>query len=309
MPIAIPGVVSTGGETSSERPSLRERWFWIAPDETEFELTRFTNGVEVIKGRGGRGAPPAVINRYQVPGKPGQRTSSVAHGLREFTMPLFVDGGDFEGLHTLLEKLVTYMDPVSGEGTLRRMGRDGSQNDLFCRLATGLGIAGEGSSGPAYFRPVLIFQADDPYWYGQTKTKGFAGTAAKPWFNILPLQLGSSSVLGNASIVNDSKIETYPVWTIKGPGSAASFLNTTTGKQFAVDFPVTIGPTDTVVIDTREYVKTVTGPGGANWRRYLSPRSLWPLVGGENKITLTLNDTTEASYVSVAWRERKLYAR
>ena len=134
MPISIAKPVTSGGATSGERPSLRERWIWIAPDTEEFELTNFVNGIELIKGMSGRGAPPARFTRDQVPGKAGQRTRSVTHGPREMSVPLFVDADDFAGLHELLETLVEHMDPVAGTGILRRIGRDGTQNDLFCRL-------------------------------------------------------------------------------------------------------------------------------------------------------------------------------
>ncbi len=309
MPLVVPKVVVTPPAPSGPGPSLRERWIWIAPDSTEFELTNFTNGVEVVKGMSGRGAPPVRIDRDRVPGKPGERSRSISHGIREFSMPLFVDGRSFRGLHELLETLTNYMDPVSGVGTLRCVNRDGDTSDLFCRLVSGLGIDGEGSSGPSFFRPILVFQADDPYWYGPIQTRGFAGDSSQSWFPWLPIRLGRSSVIGETSITNDSPVETYPVWTLVGPGSDPTVANDTTGRTVALEFPAPLTTGQVVTIDTSEYVKSVTGPTGTNWRKYLTQRSMWPLAPGYNSITLAMSGTTSESYISVSYRIRKLYAR
>ncbi len=309
MPVAIGPPVVEAPPSTGIPPSLRERWIWVSPDGTEFELTNFANGVEVVKGMSGRGAPPARIDRDRVPGKPGERTRQATHGMRELTMPLFVDGGNFDGLHDLLELLTNYMDPVSGVGILRRVSRDGVTNELFCRLVSGLGINGEGSSGPAYFRPILVFQADDPYWYGPVENRKFSGSTGQAWFPILPLRLGSSSVIGDASIYNDSTVETYPVWTLIGPGTDPVLTNTTTGKTLAIEFPAPLSAGQKVVIDAREYIKSVTGPAGENWRRYMTQRSMWPLVPGFNSLSLSMDGTTDASYITMNYRIRKLYAR
>jgi hypothetical protein len=310
MPIVIePSLPIPPGEPGTP-PSLRERWVWIRYDGAPIELTRFTNGFEVTKGMMGRGAPRPRIRRDIVPGQPGERTREITHGLRELTMPLTVLADSYDDLHDKLAYLVSEMDPVGEDGVLRRIDRDGNESDLFCRVTSGLSVDGEGQYGPRMHKALLIFQADDPYWYGPTQTRPFSGSTGTPWFPWLPVGLGSSSVIGDVTIINDGDVETWPVWTIIGPATDPEIINVTTGKTFTLEFPAPLDADEAVIIDTRPFAKSVRYmPSGANWRQYLVQRSLWPLIKGVNELSLSLGSTTSASYISIAYRNRGLYPR
>lgn len=312
MPVVIEAPFPIPPGPAPDPPSLRERWVWIGADDVEFELTRFTNGIEVTKGMMGRGAPPPRVRREIVPGQPGERTREVVHGLREMTVPIIMLAESYDDLHQRLASLVSRMDPVGNGGVLRRIDRDGKTNDLFCRVTSGLSVDGEGQYGPRMHRALLILQADDPYWYDLVETRGFSGSAGTSWFPILPLSLGSSSVIGDVSITNDGDVETWPVWTIVGPASDPEISNITTGKTFSLEFPAPLDAGETVTIDTRPFRKSVIfketpTSTGVNWRGYLTQRSLWPLIKGVNQLSMSLGSTTSASYISVAYRIRRLY--
>lgn len=283
----------------------RDRYLWLSPTNETTELTDFVNGAEVLRGISGRGAPPARIRRIVVPGHPGERTIDVTHGPRELALPLRAMAPDADVLWETLRRLVRTMDPVQGEGILRHISRSGRVSDLYCRAVTGLGIENEETYGPAVHIVPLVFQADDPYWYGETVTAGFAGDEAKGWFPILPMGLASSSILGEVEITTFGDVATWPIWTIVGPGSNPALENITTGETLALDAPE-LGDGEIVTVDMRPGRKSVTGPDGSNWFRYLVQRSMWPLRPGANQVRLTLVGAIETSFVSVAYQDRKL---
>jgi len=296
-PPALPPVVVT--------PS-HDRWLWITPDGETLDLTRFTEGFAVIKGMSGHLAPPVEVRREVIPGRAGAITRNVRHGVREMAVPLWAQAADWDALQALLARLVRYMDPVAGEGIMRFLGKDGRVSELACRCVAGLGLDRAGEQGPSNHKLMAIFQADDPYWYGDWTTIPFSGADPAEWFNILPLTLGSSTVLGEVEIDTKSDVETWPVWTIVGPGSAPSLINVSTNRALSFKPTASLTAGQALIIDTRPGIKTVIGPDDANWRPLLVQRALWPLAKGINKVNLAMVGSTPESYVSLAYRRRSL---
>jgi beta-glucanase (GH16 family)/endo-1,4-beta-D-glucanase Y len=288
---------------------IHERWVWIATDGTQLELSRFVDNLAVVKGMSGRGAPPVVVKRVVVPGQPGERTTSIRHGVRSMPLPLFADAASWPDLQALLDKVINYMDPLDGAGTLRYIGLDGHVSDLFCRCVSGLTIDNEGANGPAAHQLDLVFEADDPYFYRDTITESWVGTDAVKWFPILPLSLGSSAIIGDTTLDTRSDVEVWPVWTIVGPGQAPVLTNKTTNKTISFKDGASLDAVQVLTIDTRPGTlsttpKSVLGPDGSSWRRFLDRRSLWSLAKGQNQLSLGLPGSTASSYISVAFRPR-----
>lgn len=279
---------------------LYERWLWISPFNVTRELTAFVNGTQVIRGMTGRYAPPVLAVRDVIPGIPGQRMREIHHDMRELDLPLFALADDRVAFQALLSQMVRDFDPVAGSGTLRHIAIDGTTSDLFCRCVGGLGIDSEGSMGPHAATPTLVFQADDPYWYGDIIQQSFSGGAPVNWFAMLPVQLGSASVLGDTTIDNVGDVKAWPIWTIQGPGSNPTLTNQRTNE--VVSLAASLGAGDRVIIDTRPGYKTVRGPNGLNYRRYLTDYALWGLLAGKNSVTLSMSGATSASYITLAYR-------
>jgi endo-1,4-beta-D-glucanase Y len=305
-------LLNDGVPTETESPSPiftpivspSARWQWVAPDNDIIELTGFVDDYEAIKGMSGYMAPPSVIRRDTIPGQAGGRTRDVRHGVREIALPLFALGRSVLGLEILLTRLVREMDPWRGEGILRRIDIYGNVCDLRCRYSGGLEGKGSGENGPTNLRVMPVFQADDPYWYRAAVTQGFSGATARSFFPVLPIHLASSSVMGDIEIVTESDVETWPVWTVMGPGSNLIIKNNTSGETLSANISLASG--EAIKIDTQPYVKRVVGPDGSNWFRFLVSRSLWPLLPGSNDVTLSMTGATSSSYVSVAYRDRTL---
>jgi hypothetical protein len=101
-------------------------------------------------------------------------------------------------------------------------------------------------------------------------------------------------------------VESWPIWTIRGPGTALVLDNLTTGLDLSLS--TTIPDDHLVTIDTTPGVKTVTGPDGANLYTDLDfdtrISALWPLRRGPNKVHIELDGATADSFVLLTWKRR-----
>lgn len=285
----------------------REGWIWYSANGRHvIDLTQFVEGFEKIRGGTGIGGPPVRIQRELVPEMAGARTLTVQHDVNEVTLPIYASAVSRSELHEMLERLVIAMDPTQGDGMLRHVRLDGDYRELQCRCVDGLRGDNDGLQGPNSKLLQLVFQAaDEPYWLGPEVTRGFIGNEPTSWFPLMPLRLSSSVVIGDVSIESQSQVPAFPVWTIMGPGTAPRIENRTTGQVLELaDVELEAG--ETLVIDARPYKKSVRGPDGSNWYRYLTQRQMWALQPGINNVFLNLGGSTEDSYVSLSYRQRML---
>lgn len=278
----------------------RSRWQIINPEGETLEVSDYVNGMETIKGMSGRGMPPIEASFTVVPGKPGASIHQVRHGIREIDFPIHIAGESWADLQRRQAELIDHIDPIRGQSILRYIdGNDGHISELSFIYVGGLSLDSDGANGPISAVRNLILQSPDPYWYGEEVTQTWHGTNARSWFPILPLSL-AGSLIQTALVTNSSPGDVWPVWTFEGPGYGPTITNLTTGKVLGFNTTLELGIGDTLTIDTR--TGAVTGPQGTSWRRYLSRRSMFPLVKGGNQIKMALNGSTSDSAVTVAYR-------
>ena len=157
---------------------------------------------------------------------------------------------------------------------------------------------------------VLSFLCTDPYWYDAivniTLVNAITSGAQILFFPFFPMALAPSSQLAQQVITN-AGLQTWPVWTITGPGSDLALLNVTTGKVLSFS-GLTLSAADTLVIDTRPGIKSIMLNGVTNeWAHVVvASSSLWPLEPGANDIIITMNSTTVDTSVSVFYYPRYL---
>lgn len=281
-----------------------ERWVWTSPVGIERELTAFVNSTEVLLGMSNRYAPPAVITRQVVPNTSGARTQSRRHDVRPLQMPLGAVGANITALQSVLAGIASDMNIMAGMGTLTYIGLDAHESTMQCVQTAQLDPNAVQGVGKAFMTTKLVFESDDPYFYGSWIQQSFVGSNPGSWFPGLPWALGGSAVIGAETLDITSDVETWPYWYIVGPGSDPMATNNTTGETWALS--ATLGSGDTVVIDTSLGVKTVIGPGGSNWFSKLTQRSLWPLVPFSNDITLSLSGATSDSFMTLMYKPRTL---
>jgi hypothetical protein len=272
---------------------------WIDPDGATTVLTTFLPVT-------GRFMPPIAFEEEGVPEQPGLRLRAVRHQAREFVIPVLLRADSDAELRAAIRDLVARMDPTRGDGIIRVTAPGGDQREIVCRYAGGLELTEE----PAWRsqKAAVVFRAHDPYWRATSDTQQiFESGDSAGFFPFFPLRLTSSEIFADATVTNTGDVETWPVWTITGPGSAIVLRNLSTGKQLSLS--VTLGGGESVVIDTRPGAKTVTRSDGTNVFPALSAvSSLWPLRRGSNAVRVEMTSATADSSVTLAWRPRYLGA-
>lgn len=157
-----------------------------------------------------------------------------------------------------------------------------------------------------YTNYAFSFQTPDPYWSELTpQTLLFTISAVTGILPILPVQLASGTVIGNATINNGGNALAYPEWTIVGPGTP-TIQNITTGRKWSLNTSIPSG--QVVKVTTKpgtQYAVNVTTSVNI-WDQLVlsSLRDLWPLVGGNNQVSLSMPGSTVSTSISVSWTQR-----
>lgn len=274
---------------------------WIDPDGTTTEL-------DVEWDVDGRFMPPSRRVEEEVPLQAGSRVRSVRHGPRDLRMLCWFEAATEEALRTQLRALIRTMDPTRGDGRLRITAPAGDQRELTCRYVAGLEMPEQlgDTAGPGLQRAAVVLRATDPFWYDVATTSATyeTGTPAT-FFPFFPLRLSASEVFADATLDNGGDVETWPVWTIVGPGSEIVLRNLTTGKALTLDHTLADG--ESVTIDTRPGSKTVLDQDGVSrFSSLTASSSLWPLERGSNSIRVEVTGATAATAVTVAFKKRYL---
>lgn len=121
-------------------------------------------------------------------------------------------------------------------------------------------------------------QIEHSYDLVQTIVQGGAAIPAA-----IPLAIvgNASNLLSTRIITNAGNEETFPKFTIPGPGTGFTISNVVTGKSFVLSSTLT--DSDTVVIDTHPLKRTVVKNGTDNLYPDFSG-DFWSLAPGENEI-------------------------
>ncbi|MER6112434.1 phage distal tail protein [Streptomyces hirsutus] len=286
---------------------------WTSSSGRTTSLSDFDDpqsGAFVMPGVAGTGMPDYTFYTDQSPAFDG----SVVRGApranqRQITIPLHLWGPDRLSCLARYHRLVQDLNPAYGPGTLTFTESDGSARHISAYYADGFqGQEDDDRTGRHWMTAALVFTAPSPYFLGEDKTLTFhVGGGSGTFLPLLPLRVRDSQVLGAVKILNLGEVDTYPVWTIRGPATAATITNTTTGESFVLTRTLT--SSDTAVIDTREGVKDARLNGSTNlWPNLGSSPVLWPLRPGSNDVGLTVTGTSTASSVQLSYTSRYLTA-
>jgi hypothetical protein len=154
----------------------------------------------------------------------------------------------------------------------------------------------------------LTFQTPDPYWQ-DVNTQNFVFTVGTNTgiLPIYPVDLNAPTIFGNVNINNTGSALGYPVWLITGPGTP-TMINNTSNRQWSLTSPVPAGQVVEVV--TRPgYQSAVNTTTGVNiWDQLIlasgSSSDLWPLLVGNNNVSIGLSGATAVSSVQLQWVNR-----
>ncbi len=280
---------------------MGDRYLWISPDGTELELPTHDP-------KEGTGMVPVALSDRETIGGAGSVLENVRHGPR--TVDLAVTFRDRTGgpdaVRDDLRIAARALDPLRGDGRLRRIRPSGSARELVCRYAGGLELE---ENDPAWQPAVLTFRAFDPYWLDEAYTvEAYTTGAGFPTFLPgPPFTLSGGTVWATPTLDNGGDAPAWPVWTIVGPANGLEVRNVTTGEELVLSTVLAVG--ETITIDTRPGAKTVRDAAGSNLYGDLGAGSrLFALDPGANVLDLELIGASDDSSVSVAYRARYLTA-
>jgi hypothetical protein len=190
--------------------------------------------------------------------------------------------------------------PAPGYIQVQRPNGTTRQVQVFC--VSGLNTPEVGIHNSLYS---LTLQTPDPYWYDLIQQSvTYANNPAVGILPLLPIAF-SGQLIGNTILTNGGSALAYPVWTITGPGTP-TFKNVTTGRQFSLNTAIPAG--NVVQISTKpgsQYATNLTTAVNIWDQLVLSTlRDLWPLVGGQNQVSLVMAGSSTATSVQVNWTNR-----
>lgn len=283
---------------------MTETTVWVDVDGGQTTL-------EVEWATSGRFMPKIEFNEDIVAGQPGARLRSVRHAVHELVVPFWFDGATEADQRTQMRNICDLMDPTRGPGKIRVTSPVGDQREIVCSYAAGLEVDEKLGDNAGLFSQMVpvMFRGHDPYWYDVTTTTpgDFQATSTPSFFPFFPLRLSSSEIVVDTTITNDGSVETWPTWTIYGPGSGVVLRNLTTGKNLLMT-TVTLSTGQYITVDTRPDYKTVRRDDGTNmWSVVDFGSALWSLNRGANRIRLEMTGTTPlVSRLQVSYKRRFL---
>lgn len=303
MPILV------GTTSSPPAPPVRprrsaKRILWTSAAGDVLDLTG-GQGYVSLPGREGFGLPTREAS-YRELAEGGADLADIVDQVRLLNNGVSVKGATAAEYQERLARLQAAMlhprrNGTRVPGTITVQLPDGTIRTISAYYNTGLSGAEERLDDHlTYYQefPNLEFLAVDPYWSGGQMGEGWGATPGQPWFGAMPRALASSAVLGSVTTVLRGDAETWPIWTIVGPG-APSAQNLTAGRGWAwrTDSPIPSGRV--VTIDTRPTVLTVIDDLGNDlWEDMDDYPDLWPLEPGANDLMVTIDGATGASRAS-----------
>ncbi len=279
----------------------REQIIWVDADGGELNLNDWIHYF-CLRNQKGIWGPPFTLQSTKTPLSEGSQFRGVIIGERGVDLSQKIKGSSRTELVSLLRDLSQRMDPQKGEGKLKFV-NDGETRILYCRPE---GLK-EVVDKETVAETILSFTANDPFLHDDVpiseifETAGVAGTFFSTSF--FPMHLTRSIVYSIQVINNPGNADTYPVWTISGPGISIQLTNIRTGKVISLG-SLELFTGQELVIDTRIRKKTIT-LDGVNAFNYLADQSsLWPLLPGDNSIQIEMSGAAAESSVELLYTPR-----
>jgi hypothetical protein len=207
---------------------------------------------------------------------------------------------------TELRRWARVLDPAPGEGTLTVV--NGPSPGRFLRCSYEAGLEELAEEFPNLNVGHLLFRAVWPYWLDTTEQSVSVaqGTAMQTWFPFLPLILGASDAFAAFTVTVTGDVPSWPVITVTGPGQEVTATNDSTGDSWTVSGSLAAG--SKLIVDTRPSYKGVTVDGANAYPRLTAGSSLWPLLPGGNRVTVSMALTDPGSLAVFSWRNAWLAA-
>lgn len=279
---------------------------WTDPDGQVWQLSNTDDdlGWFTTDAIAGWGAVPIEIVTDPL-SRGGEEVRHIRSLPRRITWPLHIHGDthlQFLRRYRNLLRAFTLTTHRRTPGILRVARPDGvdAAREIECFYEDG--FTGKAGEDWLFANPVLTLMAPDGYWRAaRAVVHRYDYSPGRPFLRPYP-SLSTSRVLGDMSITNPGEVDAWPTWRITGPATAFTATNPGAGGGFTLTYP--LGPGRTVTITTNR--PAVRGPAGENLAGALSwPRALlWPLLPGENPVTLQVAGAGTGTAVELQFRPR-----
>ncbi|MBW2559214.1 MAG: phage tail family protein [Deltaproteobacteria bacterium] len=281
---------------------------WIPASGSQIVLNNEVNYYVLVGLLGGE-SPSFKFIEERFPGLYGSYVRQVDVEPRTLSIPIKIVDSNLADLKDRIRELVVALSPLLGLGKLK-FETGSTVRYLDCYYSGGL----EGSDsldlwGFDWIKGLIQFYAPFPYFYGNAIEtiyelgSGLEDFLTDPFF---PMSIGESTVLGDDIIDNIGQIESWPVWTITGPGSSITLTNEDTGEEISLTGAggLTLASSEVIEIDTRPGYKSITKiSNGANYFRYLSDASiLWSLDSGSVNINTAVTSATSVTEILLSFK-------
>ena len=276
---------------------MTEIWEWVDVDNVATTL-------DALRGSGGWLMPPFEIVESVTPIS-GVATEYVSMKSRDIDIPIRMVYTTRAALVSAWRTLGAALNPLRGTGKIRFTHADGTKRELYCKYRGGLPGA-DAIEALNWIKATLSFRAADPYWYATSPVVGtYTASTLATFFPFFPLRITSSTIFATTSVTNAGDAETWPVWTITGPGTNPNLRNLTTGKNLSMTLTLLAG--EVLTIDTRPGYKTIVlAPSTNKFSTISSSSSLWSLAKGVNSIQIEMSGSTAGSQVVMSYYPRYL---
>lgn len=261
-----------------------------------------------LQGAKGLQDPPRAIRWWDGAGE-GSTYRSARILRRPMALPVLIRGANADELEDRMNELASRFDPENGEGRLLLdEGVERGQWYLDFVYTGGLGVTyGTDTNGSSWARPVLGLECGRPFWTRlewvvvPIEAAGAGRGLLKGAVSLTALRQKSGQTLGTVNLVNPGNARSYPVSTMYGPATGATFVSG--GQQFTWAGNLLAGQTRT--FDHR--TATVVDQDGVNRYDELGPApKFWAVPRGTTQATVQLTgDTPGVSRVEVAFQPRK----
>jgi hypothetical protein len=153
----------------------------------------------------------------------------------------------------------------------------------------------------------LALSTPDPYWSDLAPTPihfpGIFGNSGI--FPLFPIAFNQTSVAGQMILTNWGDAATYPDWIITGPGQI-TVKNNTSGRSWGLNTSIPNGQQVQVTTSRGKQtaVNLTTSTNIWNQLVFSGPHDLWPLMTGDNSVTVTISGASSATAVDVGYTNR-----
>lgn len=279
---------------------------FIASNGTVVNLNDRQNTFLAV-GMAGDLMPSFAFIEQQSPAFDGSIVKDVVINPRDITIPVYVQDVSRPAVLNRVRTIIKNLNPRDNDGQLV-INSDGKTRVLNCRFKSGFANDGTGNQQfTKWMKTALVFRAGDPYFYDPADTTFEVRYTPRTtsFYPIPPMQLFNPNSFSDGeaetTLDNDGDVQTWPVIRIQSGGTNPTIVNLTTRKKISFNRIFMDG--QVAIIDTRPTRKTVVSETGANlWQDLTADSTLFPLVRGENTISLQMTNPSANALVRFIYK-------